>query len=559
MLPWWGIPLVVLASGLAQAGGPGPAGQIPEGVAWAFVLERPGQAAENVLGLLERFKGINPQLGREALRAKLFEEIGEDLLTPEGMRAWGLDPDGGLALFGTDLEGDPIVLAPLSDPDLFLKKFQAAATKDGQELQELPKPVAGARLLRQGQDTLAVARRHAVLVSGLDEATAAKRIQAALGPGKKLAGQAAFKKAVAGLPPDVQGTLYFDFGRLGKQALADLDERQKDEERYLKSLAPEAQKARKPDLARMREVRKRLAGLLGDFDALALGLALDARSAQLSLFLGAGKGGLKRLGAAFPAAGPPAAYAGLEKTALWSGWAALSPRGMLELVADLPDGAYRSVRDGLAEADRELQALAGQTFVKDLMGNLKEPLSFHLMNPELTDLKAEEPVQQQVLRLIKVAGSCRVADPARLEALFAALAAKAKEAGRPVETLEQDGARLTLFRPEPGLVFGFGLKGDAALIGLGEQALSDLARALPPGGLSTPAQGGLRAAGRLDVAAVSEVLSSAVAKNIGGREGMGFRMLWPMVQQSLGQLAGVEMQASLLPTGLGARLQLWMR
>jgi hypothetical protein len=115
----------------AQAGaGPAAAAQVPDGVAYALLVDRPGESAGAVLDLLERFKGINPELGRERLSQEVVAELGDNILTPEGMRAFGLDPDGSGALFGQELSGEPEVLLPVSSPEAFVAKMTALAQKN---------------------------------------------------------------------------------------------------------------------------------------------------------------------------------------------------------------------------------------------------------------------------------------------------------------------------------------------------------------------------------------------------------------------------------------------
>jgi len=557
---WTGLPMGVAALALvlgaalgAQAGqAPAAAGVVPDGAAFALLVDRPGEAVGAALGLLDRFKGLSPELARERLSQEVVKELGEDVLTPAGMRAFGLDPDGGLAVFGASLEGEPELLLPLADAEAFVARVQALGQKKGEAFAQLPKGAAGARVWRSGRDYLAVGPRHALLLSGLEtDALALKRIQAVLGGGKKLASGKAFQKALRGLPPGAHAVLFMDFARVAKGALGEMDVGLKAEEKYVASLPAAQRKPRDQDLARMRAVRKRFAALLGKFDALAWGLRVEERGVVASVLLGAAPAGRKLLEAAFPAGGPSAFHAALAGRSLWSGWASVRPAGLIELLADLPESPRRSVRDGLAEADAAVQEDLGMSLLKDVLGNLREPMGFYFLSPDLSGMRAEEPMQQQVLRLFKVAGSARVADPARLDALLAKVVEKATAAGQAPAVSDADGARLITFRPEAGVVFGLGRKGDLALLGFGEDALGAIAQAAVGG--AGPAQGNLRAAGRMDAAAVGELLSSAVAKNIGGQEGMGFRMLWPLVQQALGQVSDLQMEGGLVAEGLQAR------
>ncbi|HSA20142.1 MAG TPA: hypothetical protein P5076_01745, partial [Myxococcota bacterium] len=383
--------------------------------------------------------------------------------------------------------------------------------------------------------------------------------EAALGGGKKLAASKLFQKALAGLQPGAHAVLYMDFARVGKGALAELDQGIQAEQKYAGSLPAEQKKARLADVARMQAVRKKFAALLAKFDVFGWSLRLEPRILASDMFLGALPAGKKLLQDAFPAGGPTAFHAALAGHSLWSGWLSLRLAGFLALLADLPDGSYRTLGDGLAEADKEFKQEMGLGLLKDVFGNLKEPMGFYFLSPDLSGLKADEPMQQQIMRLFKVACVARVNDAARLDQLIAKVAEKATAAGQAPEVVELDGAKLQVFRPEPGLVFALGRKGDAALLGFGQDALAELIRASVPGGLAGAAQGDLRGVGRVDVAAVSELLSSAVAKNIGGQEGMGFRMLWPMIQQVLGQVASLELEGRLPTGGLQARWTLNFR
>jgi hypothetical protein len=424
----------------------------------------------------------------------------------------------------------------------------------------LPKPVAGATLYKMGNSYLAIGPRHALVLSQLEgDAQAAKRVQAVLGGGKKLAAGKAFQKAVAGLQPGAHAMLFVDFALVAKGALTEFDESIQAEQKYIAGLPADQKKARQADIGRMQAVRKKFAALLGKFDVFGWSLRVEPRTLGSSMFLGALPAGQKLLQAAFPAGGAPAFHAALSGHSLWSGWLSLRPAGFLELVADLPDGHSRTLRDGLQEADQQFKQEMGLSLLKDVFGNLKEPLGIYFLSPDLSGMKAEEHMQEQVLRLFKVACVARVDDTATLDLLFSKVTEKAVAAGKAPEVVDLDGAKLQIFRTEPGLEFALGRKGDAAMLGFGRDALSELTRAVVPAGLAGAAQGDLRMGGRLDVAAVSELLSSAVAKNIGGQEGMGFRMLWPMIQQVFGQMASLEMEGGLPSGGLQARWTLNFR
>jgi hypothetical protein len=188
---------------------------------------------------------------------------------------------------------------------------------------------------------------------------------------------------------------------------------------------------------------------------------------------------------------------------------------------------------------------------KDLLGGLSGPGAFYLL--PLGDQKPDtsRSLEDQVLQMVKLAFVVQVANPkqaAKTIQRFNQAIAKHEKAP---DTRQISGADVSLFHPEPGITLSWGLKGDTAFLTLGEGTPEALAKILPEKPWSRKAKTGAVADGRMDFAVLTEAISSAVARGVGGNEATQFRTLaWPMLQQVLSRLDRVACSARLVPRGI---------
>ncbi len=555
-----GLLLVALSASAYQA--PPAAKQVPADAAWVLLLDRPGDAATRGTALAAKFKDLHPDLDPAKWSAKIKAELGVDLLTPEGMRAMGFDPEGTITIWSSDFEADPYLAIPLSDADLFIQKMGEIYQRKSGKPAKAPTVKAGVKTLELGPDRFAIKGKWALLLEPRQPGSKhGDPVKAFFGRGRKLAAQNAFRAACKQLPEQLHAMAYLSMPAVQRSWSKAISRDLADHEKRLKGItSASSKKWMQGQVDGIRKVKKRFSAWLGQFVAVALGVAVKDGAVEWTTVASTSGKGKRVLAGVLPAgATAPAFHAGLLQASLMGGWASLRVSAFLDWIGDVPEAPWLLVGDGLAEADKGFREEFGMGLMADVLGNLREPLSLYLLTPDLGGLKPDDPMDAQIMQLIRFLSVARVADRAKAEQFLNKLNEKAKAEGRPLEQKQVHGAQVTVFKPEPGVELSWGLKGDVFLFGVGHDAVTPAARLVDAGSFRLARASTDRGLGQLDFAAVGETMSSAVAKGIGGQQGTRFRMTWPIVQQVLARFDKLTITSDLSATGLRLQAVLGVR
>jgi len=515
--------------------------RIPAGVAWATLVDKPGRTATAASQLMARFKDLVPDMDPARAGQKLEAQLGENPLTPAGMRALGLDPDGSLALYSSTFGAEPVLALPLVDAQRFLAKraaMEQPAAKPGappQPAPELPQAEqrSGAAVYRFSGYDYAIKGNWCLLVppAGMLPKDA-DPIRGFFGKGDKLARDKAFQRSLAGLPDDSRMAVYLSVAALRQRWQAYMQQRIAADQRRLKSAkTSEIKKFQREMLAGARRLAKSTDGWLDQFQGVALGMRLTTEEVEGVLFAATRPRGHRQLKQVLPAgAAPPGFHAGLLESSILGGWAAFRLPAFLDWIGPLPASPWTDIDQALEEAAAAFGERFGMELRRDVLGNLREPVLGYLLLPDVEQLEVDAPVDRQIVSLVRLLVVTRVADRAKAERFLAAVDARAAKDGQAIEKRQVAGAELRTVRPEPGTAISWGLKGDVLLFAFGPGAAASAAQLIDPGAFRLAAGSQQRGAARFDFAKLGETLTKAVQRGIGGDRGTRLRMTWPLVQ-----------------------------
>ncbi len=562
----WSLFVVALlvGSALAAAAAETPAvfKRIPADTAYAILFDRPAESIQKGGAILEKFKSLHPDMDMAKLGAEVQAEMGENLLTADGMRAFGIDPAGTLAIYGSDFVGDPNLALLLLDSKRFIERVTAVYRKGGRQPPGAPAKRAGVTIYKFGPFDFALKDKWCLLVPTKGQRTGrGDPVKAFFGRGKKLARNKAFIRTLRGLPEGQHGLGYLSVAGVAKFFDAEMARQIESAADRVEKATPKSRKWLKTNLEGMRSVKKRIAGMLGQFEGIAGGCRFTKGAVVGSVFIGALPSGRRVLAQVLPAgSGQPAFHAGLLEASILGGWAAFKTQPFLEWAADLPVSPYRSIRQEMDQAAEEFGKVFQMDLFGDVLGNLRDPVAAYFLVPDLKEFASDAPPDTQFLQLIRFLLVLRVSEPAKAEQFLGKLDNSIQANGQQVQMIQADGASLRVMRPEPGVEISWGLKGDVLLFGFGPNVTAPAARLVDSGSFKAGSVGSDRGQARLDFAALGETMSSAVSKGIGGRSGTEFRMMiWPVVQQVLGRLGELVISGELGGSGLLIRSELGIR
>lgn len=556
--------LCLILGTMATAG----AGQLPEvsklipadAVLAAFV-ERPGQQIAKAGALLDRFKSLHPDLDMARLGAKIKAEVGENLLTPEGLRAFGVDPEGSLALFLMGFSGDPILVLTLADEKVFVDKLTALYSKGGEKAAPKASRRAGAKVFAFGPDEFAIKGKWCLIVPPpAQRASKGDPVKAFFGQGRKLSSQKSFTMTLSGLPAGQPARFYLSLAAVAREFSATQERRSEAWQKRLNKADPQSRPWLKTELAGMKKVNQRFLGFLANYEGLAAGMQVGEDGVNDALFVSARPKGLAALAKVFPGtSAQPGFHAGLLESSVMGGWASFSLPGFLEFIGDLPASSSRLMSEEMASGAEGFKELFKMDLLQDVLGNLKNPIAAYFLVPDLSGLAADDPADMQFLQLVRFLAVSRVADPSKAEQFLQRLDERAKQDEQKIEIVQVDGVQVRIMRPQPKLEVAWGLRGDALLLGIGKNVVPSSIRLVAPGSWSSGPSVNDQGSARLDFAAVGEVMSSAVSKSIGGRQGMQFRMTWPLIQQVLAKFTTLSSSGILTRGGVLVQGRLGIR
>ncbi|MBW2701884.1 MAG: hypothetical protein JRF33_13800 [Deltaproteobacteria bacterium] len=532
---------------------PAVAKHIPGKAALVMVIERPAEALAKASLILDRFKMFNPDLDLLRQGAKLKAEFGENLLTAEGMRNFGINPDGSFGAFNLDLDAEPAVAFSLLDSSLFKKKLFAAMEKATGAKPGKPRQVAGAELFEGAAGAAFAFKGSWCLV--LDKAQAegkAKVVRAFFGGGKKLEKLAGFKRAWLGAVPGTQAMFFMPMAGVVRKVQQEAGESIRVMRGQLKKMSSDHRPGMKARLKQEQAEQRVLVNMLKLLDGLAISLTVDDKKIDWSMRLLPSKKGRGTFAGLFPGdAKLPSFHGGLSKNAIFSAWASFSPKAFLNLIKPIPTAPDHTVADELAKGGREFKTVTGMDLMNDVIGNLEGSMAFYVLSPDTSVLKAEMTPDLQVMSLLRLGLVFKARDVAKLQQFVETIEARIAEKGTPLERKTVAGLDLRTMRPAPGATISWTLKGDALLFGFGEGMMESLVR-VSGGQLWHPVSAAnMRGRASLDFANLTETLVGAMAHGLGGDQGREFRMvIWPMVQQVLAQLTAWSAEASMLGSDL---------
>ena len=546
----WVIAVSVLTVSFSVLAGslPAVAKHIPGKAALMLVVERPAEALAKSTSILDRFKMFNPDLDLARQGAKLKAELGENLLTAEGMRNFGVNPDGSFGAFNLDLDAEPAMALPLLDSSLFKAKLFAAMEKATGAKPGKSRQVAGAELF-EGAGGAAFAFKGPWCLM-LDKSLAegkAEVVRAFFGGGKKLEKLAGFKRAWLGAAPGTQAMFFMPMAGVVRKVQEEAGESIRLMRGRIKKMAPDRRSWMKARLKQEQAEQRVFGDMLKSLDGLAISLVLDDKKIDGSLRLLPSKKGRRTFAGLFPGdAKLPSFHEGLSKNAIFSAWASFSPKAFLDLIKPIPTSPGQTVADDLAKGGKEFKAVTGMDLMKDVIGNFAGSLAFYALSPDTSVLKAEMTPDMQVMSLLRLGLVFKTHDAAKLRQFVEKIEARVAEKGPPFERKTVAGVDLRTMRPAPGAIISWALKGDALLFSLGDGMMENLLR-VSGGQLWQPVSGAdKRGRASLDFANLNEMLAGAMAHGLGGDQGPEFRMvIWPMVQQVLAQLAAWSGEASM--------------
>lgn len=548
-----------LASHATAAQVPRVAQHIPDDAVYALMVSNPGEALGNLDSILQKFKSISPEMDLKRLGEELKEDLGENVLTVEGLKALGLDPAGTYAFYGSGLERGPVIVLALEAPEVFKTRLIAMIKKNNPNYEAKPKTKAGIEIYEVDRGYIGIKNSWCVVLppESVFSGQKDKQLLEFFKAGKKLARHPAFSRTVKNMPDDLHALLYLDLKRIvslvmkqGEKSLQQLikiyqgRKDRKDRQDVIMNL--------KAELAQMRKLGKKVNKELAFIDRAALGWTIRARSIDSAGFLGATPAGLKTLNDIFPAQkDTPAFHSGLMESSVFGAWMSLDLLKLLDKFGWIPLYGDMTIEKSLQQDAKLFKQDTKIDFFKDLLGGLAGSGAFYLLQPGEAASAANLNSEQQVLQMIRTAFVVQLKDPKKAAALLERFNQVVTARERSLKTEDISGASITTISPEPGLAFSWGLKGDTAFITFGENTAQALVKILPGKAWAGKSKTGSVGSGLLDFAVLSEGIASAMARGVGGPDAAQFRMMvWPIVQQVLGKLSKIHFSARMVAGGL---------
>jgi hypothetical protein len=546
---------VLFAFSAPAAPPPDVAGQIPADAVYVVFISNPGEALANLDSILGRFKSLSPEMDLAKQGQQIQREIGENLLTSQGLEAMGIDPAGTSAIYGPDLVKGPMVAVALRDAALFKQKLTGLIQKKDPRFNPQPKTKAGVEIYDIEGGYIGFSGSWCVLLppESVRQNSKDRQLLAFFKKGRKLATTKAFKRSVAEMPAEAHAWVYFDIVRvLGGWLKA----RQGNLAEVSKAIASMPAKRRKKikkelkaSLARERKDFLQWKRALGFVESYAASLSFLPSAVRFKDALMVKPAGARVLKKFFPAqAGAPAFHQDLVEPAVMGGWLSVDLLALLDHFASVPFGYQTNLKQALRQEGRWFKQETKLDLIKDLMAICKGPAACYLLTPADAKPDPKVSLDSQLASLVRFACVAKTPKPKKTRAVITQFNKFVSMLKKNLETKDIGGVSVSIFKPEPGVTLSWGLKGDAAFIAFGEGTADALARVLPADAWKPGAPTGEVGSASMDFAVLTESISSAVARGVGDAQ---FRMAaWPMAQQVLSKLGKLSFSARLLPSGL---------
>lgn len=533
--------VIVLSSGNALgASRIDVADAIPAGAPWVLVADHIGGQAATVRVILDRFKDLVPELGSEKIASELKTNAGEDLASPEGMIAYGIDPEGSAALWADDFDHEPYIAIPLSDPDKFIERLSRQLKSEGSGISR-PKVRAGVKIYSIEEESLGIKNGYMVMEpSGGGN----NGIKAFFSPGKKLGRDKAFKSVLSACPKERDGLAYFSMASFRKIWTQHQKDFRKRTRALLKKSSAASKKMFLEELKGSPKTQKSFDKLLADFRGIGIWWQVGTDHIEGGALFATTPKGHKNMERIFPApASLPGFHKRMIKASLMGGWSFVNATAFVNWIGDLPQAPWITMREELARSAEEFREEVKMDLFSDLIGNIKQPVSAYLLVPSMDGLDTKAPLESQFLSLVRVALVSEINDRKKAKTLLDHFDSMVDSNAGKLDHPKVQGVEISrLTNNNSKAQISWGQKDSHVILGVGKNPFDTLLNAISEQGSSTA---DMIAEYRMDFPAFSEVISSAVSKGIGGQGGMRFRMMWPIVKQVIGRFGALELKGFL--------------
>jgi hypothetical protein len=520
---------------------------------WVLAISNPLDAVTKLDSVLKRFSSLSPELDLIKQGEKIKAQLGANPFTKEGFDSLGVDPAGTSVIYGIGMDDDDVVaVLKLANPDQFKTKLFEIIKKEGGKFDEKPKKKAGIEIYLVDTGYIGFKDSWCVLQpKPAKKGPKYKHIMAFFRKGKKLVSNPAFKKAIAALPDNQHSWFYLDMKKLAKIADAHLAKELKE---ALKSADKNSRKGLIKASKQERAQQKKIFKAFNFIQAVLLNIKLEDNSANFEVLFTTTKPGNKIVKKLFPAkASPPTFHDELAKTAIMGGWMSFNLKSVLDLWGKTKFDQGPTLSSVVQNLSKELKKETKIDLLKDIIGELVGPSGFYLLPPDNIEIDPNLAIDKQVMMMLKLGGFAEIKKPAQAFSMIKLFNEFIKKQEIQVEDKTIADASAYIVKPIPGIEIAWGIKGKTVFITMGKNTLDTIVNALPVKAWSKKAPLGHTGQGLLNIGTLSESISSAVNKGIGGNEAMQFRtMIWPMVQGVLAKINNAKFDMNLAKNGIKA-------
>ncbi len=521
---------------------------IPSSASWVIVAHHIGKQSATVRTILDRFKGLVPELGNEKIASELRRTTGEDLASAEGMIAYGIDPEGSAALWADDFEKEPYVVIPISDQKKFIERLsRKIKVEDDKAGLARPKIRAGVSIYTKNGERFGIKNGYLVL-----EPSAGGKIgiKSFFSRGKKLGKDVNFLAVKKEIPNDRDGLMYFSVSYMRKAWKKHQKDFQEHTRKLLKTTkSPATKKMFSEELSGAVKTQRRFDRFLQGFRGVGFWWKLKSdRLTGGALFATTPKG-QRTLAKVFPTqVSVPGFHKRMLKASMLGGWSSVNPGAFLDWIGDAPQAPWITMKDELLRSAKEFRKEVKMDLFSDFINNLSQPVGAYILVPSIDMLDTKAPVDNQFLSLMRVALVAKVNDSNKAKALLSRFDVMADKNGATLKHPKAQGVTITTLTEQgSGMEISWAQNKANIMMGIGSQPFSVLFRAVSDeAGRSSDLIGETR----IDFPAISEVISSAVSKGFGGSEGVRMRMMWPIVKQLFGRFGALDIRGFFTKNGL---------
>jgi len=529
---------------------PKVANHIPKNAVYVLFLSNPAEALTNLEAILKPFAALSPELDLAKQGAKLKEELGVNILSPQGLDELGLDSSGTSAFYEVVGFSEQVVAMELKDPNLFKTKMLALMKQKADKFNAKPKKKRGTEIFEVEGGYIGIKGSWCVI-----QPEPAKKgpkdapLMAFFKKGKKLSSSGVFKRAWSQMPEGNQAVYYMDMKLLANQLDSEMLRMTND---FVKRSPAKQRRQIKKRFKQSRDDQRKIFKLIGFVESISFGWSIAPKSISQTTLLTATPKGLKVLKKFVSAQSDgPAFHQGLIETAIAGGWTSANISNIVKHFGPTPLYPGFTFKHAWDQEEKSFKEETKIDLTKDLLGNLKGPAAAYLLNPSKVREDPTNNLPEQIFKMMRIAIVAQVNDPAKMSAVVKLFNQFVQKQENPIETKAVSNAEVTIFRPEAGIELAWGIKGNTAFFTFGENTAQALVKIISDQPWAKKVASGQLASGRMDFALLTEAISSAVSQGIGGQQASQFRMVaWPMVQQVLSKIENISLSSQMEKKGL---------